>query len=187
MDRHGLRPRDDSYLKPTPRLRRGPMPMSLRGGLKVRRGNPPDHLKGTAPLFNFPSSRRLLLLLETNTEASVVVATALVAEALSGARVRPGVVPAATAQNPVRARCRSLGIGHVTRRVSRLVPVRHPFPDIPGHVVKAPRIGGVLADVASLVDSAARVIRLRACDRVTPRVRRGRSRPAGVFPLRLGR
>ena len=51
------------------------------------------------------------------------------------------------------------------------------------HVEETPRIRRVLADVASLVDSAARIIRIRGRDRSTPRIRRGRSRPTGVFPF----
>ena len=43
---------------------------------------------------------------EADTEAKVVVAVAgRVVVALGGAQVRPGVVPGATAFDPVRARC----------------------------------------------------------------------------------
>jgi hypothetical protein len=55
-----------------------------KGFLETRRGNPLDPLRGTAHPLNYPSSRPLLLLLETYTEAYAVVAgTGGVAVALS--------------------------------------------------------------------------------------------------------
>ena len=45
-----------------------------KGFLETRRGNPLDPLRGTAHPLNYPSSRPLLLLLETDTEAYVAVA-----------------------------------------------------------------------------------------------------------------
>ena len=65
-----------------------------------------------------PSVAPLLAGFETEAEAKVVGAVAgRVAVALGGAQVRPGVVPGATASDPVRARCRTSGIGHRTTRV----------------------------------------------------------------------
>ena len=89
---------------------------------------------------------------ETEAEATGGVAVAgRVMVALGGAQVRPGEAPAATTYDPSRARCRSGGIGHVTRRVRRLVPVSRPLPNVSVHVEEAPRIRGVLPDVHRLV------------------------------------
>ena len=54
----------------------------------------------------------------TDTEAKVVVAVAgRLGVALGGAYFRPVAAVGATASDPVRARCRSRGIGHRTTRV----------------------------------------------------------------------
>ena len=98
--------------------------------------------------------------LETDTEANGVEAgTGRAVAALGGAQDRPGAAPGATAPGPARARCRSCGVGHRSRGVA-CVPIRRPLQNVPMHVVKAPWVGGVLPDVASLADSAARIIRI---------------------------
>jgi hypothetical protein len=45
-----------------------------KGFFETRRGNPLEPLTGTAHTLNYASSRHLLLLLETNTEAMVISA-----------------------------------------------------------------------------------------------------------------
>ena len=83
------------------------------------------------------------------------------------------------------SRRRSGGIGRRSGGVGA-VPIGDPFPNVPVHVVKAPGVGGVLANVAGLTDSACLVIGLGGVDRGAPPVGGGGSRPAGVFPLGFG-
>ncbi|MDE0575586.1 MAG: hypothetical protein OSB39_01440, partial [Opitutales bacterium] len=132
-----------------------------------------------------PSVTPLLAGFETDTEAKGVVAEARrEVVAPGGAQVRLRVAPGATAHDPVRARCRPRGVGYRSCRVIRLVPVSRPFPNVAVHVEEAPRVRQVLPDVAGLVDSALVVICIRGGDAASPRIRRGRSRPAGVLPFR---
>ena len=58
--------------------------------------------------------------------------------------------PGTTPPDPMRARCRTLRIGLGTGKIIRL-PVVDPFPHISVHVIKAPRVGGKLADIHGLL------------------------------------
>ena len=113
----------------------------------------------------------LLLLLETNTEAQGVAVTRVEVAALGGTQERPAVVPGTTPLNPVRARCRTLGVGNRTPWVFR-VPIRTPLPNVAVHVVKAPRVGGVTADRRGLLQTLTitikRIVGIRFRNRITP-------------------
>ena len=101
-----------------------------------------------------PSMASLLLLLETNPEATggVVEGARGVVAALGGTQARPVVVPGTTAVDPERARCRSSRIDYrVAGRIRRLIPVRRPFPDVPVHIIEAPRVRGKLSDIHGLI------------------------------------
>jgi hypothetical protein len=56
---------------------------------------------------------------------------------------RPAVAgdaePAPASAHPVRARWRALRIGDRLRSI-RLIPILHPFPDIPVHVIESPGV-----------------------------------------------
>ena len=75
-----------------------------------------------------------------------------VAGAPGGTQVRSAVVPGTTADDPGRVQSRTLGVGNRTAWISA-IPIGTPLPNIPVHVVKAPGVGRVLADV--LRESAA--------------------------------
>ena len=146
-------------------------------------------------LFSFRNVRHpsvtlapLLLLLETNTEAEVVVTVAgggVVA--LSRTQARPVAAPGTTPSDPKRARCRSGGIHHrVASGISRLVPVRGPLPDISMHIEKAQRVGRIIAHITGLAQTTDRVISPCCINVIPPRIHRRRTCPAGIFPLRLG-
>ena len=72
--------------------------------------------------------------------------------------------------DPIRARCRSARIRHrVAGGISRLVPVRGPFPDISVHIKKAPWVGGKLSDIHRLVRVRTMVpVRIRTGNCITP-------------------
>jgi hypothetical protein len=156
VDRHGLRPRDDSYLKPP------------HAGFACWIG-PFDQARCAQPLV--PSHIRGLLAGRSETEAEAQGATAVArgaqVSAPSGAQGRPGVAPVASTQNPSRARGKARRVGHSFARVSILITVVHPFPHVAVHVEEAPRVGRVLAHVAGLSDVAV-IIRIRVGDAVPP-------------------
>ncbi len=58
--------------------------------------------------------------------------------------------PGTTPYDPIRARCRTLGVGLGTGKIVRL-PVADPFPHISLHVKKAPGVGGILAHISGLL------------------------------------
>ena len=136
VDRHGLRPRDDK--------------ISLNQWPSLGSFGP----AGLPPCLGQDSPRSLALLafLETNTEADEGVTVAGGADvAPSRTQGRPVGVPGTTPSDPIRARCRSGWIHHrIAGRVSRLVPVRGPLPDISVHVKKAPWVGRILPHIAGL-------------------------------------
>ena len=118
-----------------------------------------------------PRSLALLAFLETNTEADEGVTVAGGADvAPSRTQGRPVGVPGTTPSDPIRARCRSGWIHHrIAGRVSRLVPVRGPFPDISVHIKKAPWVGGKLSDIHRLVKVRTMVpVRIRTGNCITP-------------------
>src|SRR5437016_1568581 len=53
--------------------------------------------------------------------------------------------PTAAAEHVVGARCRSLGIDGVPAGI-RPVPVQAPLPEVPVHIIQAPRVGQLLPD-----------------------------------------
>jgi hypothetical protein len=134
----------------------------------------------------------LLLLLETNTEAKGVDAVARgEVGAPSRTQVRPVVAPGTTPPDPSRARCLTYWVHHwVAGGISRLIPVRGPLPHISIHVKKAPRVGRILThitglfEIVSVISTAVPVVispsRIYV---ISPRIRSGRARTAGIFPL----
>ena len=95
--------------------------------------------------------RGLLDCLESDTEAKVVDSEARgVTEALGGTQVRPVADPGTTAIDPVQTYGCLDRVGHRSLRVFP-VPIGTPFPNVAVHIVKAPRVGGVLADIDSLI------------------------------------
>ena len=131
-----------------------------KGFLETRRGNPLDHHTGTAHPLNYPSSRPLLLLLETDTEADDVAAGARVAVAAVGrTQVRACTVPRPAPKHTAGARSRSGGLYHwVAGGISCNIPVCRPFPDISVHIEKAPGVGRVLTHITSLFEIDTRII-----------------------------
>ena len=182
MDRHGLRPRDDNGVV------KDALAMTIigeRNGQSLLFTLYPSIFTllvsslgsfgpaGLPPCLGQDSPRSLALLafLETNTEADdEATAAGGAGEALSRTQVRPDVVPGTTPSDPTRARCRSSWIHHrIAGGVSRLVPVRGPFPDISVHIKKAPWVGGKLSDIHRLVRVRTMVpVRIRTGNCITP-------------------
>ena len=139
----------------------------------------PPHLVHARPAPPFPDAMPvilpyiapMLLLLETNTEATAAdTGAGGVADALSRTQEHPVVVPGTTPCDPIRARSRSGRIHHwIAGGVSRLVPVRGPFPDISVHIKKAPWVGGKLSDIHRLVRGRTMIpVRIRTGNCISP-------------------
>ena len=128
--------------------------------------------------------------LETNTEADIDAAEARgVAVALSRTKGRPAAVPGTTPTDPRRARCRADRVGEGTAGVV-CFPVMDPFPDIAVHIKKAPGVGPILPQLSGLFKITSCImctipviIGTGGIDIISPRVDRGSTGPAGIFPL----
>src|SRR4051794_12008848 len=98
-------------------------------------------------------------------------------EAVGRAGILDLLIPAAAPKDFEFSLWRTCGIGHIPGWIGR-IPVEHPLPDIPMHVVKPPGIRPLLADwMRALITVFHRpgiLSRLRSC--ITETVKIGRSR-----------
>ena len=137
-------------------------------------------------------------------KADVVVTPLRLEPQSKGRPARPALVgPAAAPAHPgdvavFAFRCRGLrgiqvGIG--AARQLRVIPVPAPLEGVAVHVVQAPGVGGVAADLGGPIERRPRLgpvvrlaleVRLLAAELVAERGGRRRPGPAGVFPLRFG-
>ena len=158
-------------------------------GKKKRRSVRFRSLPAQAPPL-LGGSRRLTPLLAGRSETE---AEAQGAEAAGGQVPAPNrgtgavrrVDPGTTAVDAARAVRWTDRITHCAGRVSP-EPVRAPFPYVPVHIVKTPRVGRVLPDIGCL-SGTTQNIRLIGSQFVAERKRRLRSPSAGILPLSFRR